>query len=183
MKVDSMDFYGSIKVERLDSLPVWDPSYVGRLIYNTSDNTLYVGKATSFEAVGGGSPTGDIPQYDLGPFDQFHVVCVGANVCLRSNYPGLEPGVGLVYVCARDLIHSIHGGVGTITFEISKDGGSSWSSNTDPTLAYVAFGCPHAGVNVVTIRITDSDTPPSVDRVETWVVVQDNSGICVWWGA
>lgn len=55
MKVDSMDFYGSIKVERLDSLPVWDPSYVGRLIYNTADNTLYVGKATSFEAAGGSS--------------------------------------------------------------------------------------------------------------------------------
>lgn len=178
MKTDSLNITGSINIERLSSLPSWDPSFVGRLIYNTADNTIYVGKATSFEAVGGGSPTGDIPQYNLGPFDQFHIITEGVIVSLKADYPGLEPGVGLVYVCPRDFIKAIHGGVGTITFEISKDGGSSWQSSTSPNGCWVDFGCPHLGMQVVNIRATDSDTPPSVTRTEVWVTIQDPLGIC-----
>lgn len=54
MKVDEMDFYGPIKVERLAAVPSWSASDVGRLIYCTGDSKLYVGKSSSFEEAGGG---------------------------------------------------------------------------------------------------------------------------------
>ncbi len=53
MKTDSLDIYGSVTIERLSSLPVWDSSYVGRMIFNISDDTLYIGKASGFEVAGG----------------------------------------------------------------------------------------------------------------------------------
>lgn len=86
MKADSMDFYGSIKVERLDALPPWTSSDVGRLIYCTGDSKLYVGKASSFEEAGGGS---------------------GSPIGIRDTYRNLaasESGNYIVNLTAAELV-------------------------------------------------------------------------------
>jgi len=57
MKTDSLTLQGSLKIERVDSLPSWSSSYTGRLLFNTSDNKMYVGKDSGFEEAGGGGDT------------------------------------------------------------------------------------------------------------------------------
>lgn len=52
MRADSLDVNGELIVERLSSLPTWDPSYIGRLIFNTADDTLYIGKSSGFAPAG-----------------------------------------------------------------------------------------------------------------------------------
>lgn len=52
MKTDSLDIYGSLTVEILPSLPIWDSSCIGRVIYSISNDNLYIGKSGGFELAG-----------------------------------------------------------------------------------------------------------------------------------
>lgn len=54
MKTDSLNIQGSLKIERVDSLPVWDSSYTGRVLYSVADDKMYVGKVSGFAEAGGG---------------------------------------------------------------------------------------------------------------------------------
>ena len=177
MKQDFVEQIGPFIVQKVSTLPSWQASDEGRMLYTLDTKKYYAGTDSAWQELGVGGSSGDIPQYNLGTFDQFHVVGIGVYISLREDYPGGEPGVGIAYVCARDVIQSIHGGVGTITYEISRDG-VSWTSNTDPTLAYINFGCAHLGAQMIYVRLTDSDTPPSTTRIEVFAVVQDPTGIC-----
>lgn len=64
MKTDSLNIQGSLKIERVDSLPVWNSSYTGRVLYSIADDKMYVGKASGFEEAGGGADNFGLFNYD-----------------------------------------------------------------------------------------------------------------------
>jgi hypothetical protein len=106
-----------------------------------------------------------------------HINAVGITINLKENYPGLEPGVAIAYVCPKDFIRTIHGGVGALTYYISKDG-FTYQSSAESSGCWESFGCGHIGVNVIYLKITDEDSPMQTSIVTTYVIVQDTGGYC-----
>lgn len=60
MRYHEIDCVGNFWVQRVASLPVYDPTYLGRLVYNLSDDKLYYGLGSSggWTEVGTGSGGG-----------------------------------------------------------------------------------------------------------------------------
>lgn len=52
MKFYGIDAKGSIEVQEVNELPVWDTSYESRILYLTSDKLLYYGTDSGWEVVG-----------------------------------------------------------------------------------------------------------------------------------
>lgn len=170
MKSHGKEFIGSIQVKSVGSVP--SSGAEGEIVYNTGDNSLYVADGATFEAVGG---SGGSPIKTDDPFgdDVLQILCTGVNACMQTHGASVQARVS-----AYDVITSIHGGVGTLTYAVSRND-SSWTSNTDPKLAYVTFtGEGDLATQIIYVRVTDSKTPtPQVTKVQTYTVVQDNYGL------
>lgn len=179
MKHFDIEAQNNLGLPTYETRPTFTTEYLGKLIYETSTNKiLYGGSSGWTEPGGGGGSTDIIRRFNIGPWTTLNIVGISTiTVNVRPNWPGLEPGVGLAYVTPADCLISVHGGVGTLTYYISKTGGEfDWQSNTDPTKCQVGFGCPQIGINSVFVKVTDSSGQQ--DSVELAVVVQDRDSIC-----
>ncbi len=132
MKVDSLDINGVLKVERLSSLPEWNSGYLGRVVYNTSDDTLYVGKSTGWSVVGGSSysPRPDWDSYSDNVAEVFTI---------NQLYPNLVNHSGSFYVrlAPIDLITAVRGGAEPIQYSIRLSTENYSVESEDPSVPYV----------------------------------------------
>jgi hypothetical protein len=108
--------------------------------------------------------------FDLFGDSVLHVLCglIYVNLAMHGSIPAAR-------VSAGDLIISIQGGSGALSYSVSKDNGATWITNANPELASVLFGCADLGVQPVLVRITDGVT---TSTVEAAAVVSDQYGIC-----
>ncbi|HRR49273.1 MAG TPA: hypothetical protein P5293_04900 [Bacteroidales bacterium] len=74
---------------------------------------------------------------------------------------------------AFDLIVSVHGGIGEITYHMSKNG-MSWSSSTNPQLAYLDYTSADIGSTAAYVKVTDESAQE--DYVIVSITLQDNYG-------
>jgi len=88
-------------------------------------------------------------------------------------------------VSVYDLVRRISGGVGTVTYGIRRSGdGAGFPAaalpyqnfNTDPKKAYIQLNCDDLGTGIVEVWI--KDTVNTGVYVETYVLPQDNNGVC-----
>ena len=170
MKSHGKEFIGSLIVKSAGSVP--SSGAEGELFYNTGDGSLYVADGSTFSAVGG-EASSLIRRYDPHGDGIIHVVCT-AQTIINYQLHGATP---TARVTAYDLILSVYGGVGTITYYISKDAGMSWSSNTDPKQAYVEWSDGTISFLSVLVKVVNSDTPAKESKVDTFVIIQDNYGL------
>ena len=54
MKFHGVEMVGPFILEKLDTLPPWQPRWVGRLIHQLSDDVIYFGAQGYWQAIGGG---------------------------------------------------------------------------------------------------------------------------------
>jgi len=171
MKSHGKEFIGSIQVKSVSSTPV--SGAIGEIVYNTVDSGLYVANGSTFSTVGGSSSL--IKTLDPFGDDVLHVFAVpGPYISVQTH--GVTPKAR---VTAYDLIMSIHGGVGTLYYSLGRDDFSYTQPNTDPKAAYIELTCSDLGMISIYIKVTDSSTPSSQEsKAQTYVMVQDNHGLC-----
>ena len=89
----------------------------------------------------------------------------------------LHEGNPYVRITAHELIRSVHGGVGTITYGIRYGGYGSYVTSTDPRLAYIDVEdvCDNLGTMSFDVQVSDGATTSVTD---TQILMQDNAGIC-----
>jgi hypothetical protein len=171
MKTDSLDINGSFKVERLSSLPTWDPSYIGRVVYNTTDNKLYVGKSTGWAEAGSAS-------YPIRPDWDSYGDNVAEVITLNKIYPNIiqHSGGQYIRVTPWDLISAIRGGGEPISYNIKLSTGSYGVASEDPTVPYVELDDRYCNkLAYVYVKITNSFASSSESY--TIVALQDLNAI------
>lgn len=97
----------------------------------------------------------------------------GVNVMIR-----LHAGLLKARLSAYDLIKDTQGGVGEISYGISKDGSTPSAYSTNPKNVFVDFGCQDIGMNIVTVWVKDSNNISGI-KFESSVSVQNsNDPLC-----
>lgn len=179
MKHYDIEGQDNLGLPTYETRPSFTSEHVGKLIFESSTNKILYGSSSGWTEPGGGGSSSGIRFFNIGPWTTLNIVGISVlSINLRENWPGGEPGVGVAYVTPADCLISVHGGVGTLTYHISKDylDPYSWQSNTDPTKCFVGFGCAQIGPNDVFIKVTD--TSGQSDMLSVIVLVQDYDNIC-----
>ncbi len=171
MKTDSLDINGSFKIERLSSLPTWDPSYVGRIVYNLSENELYVGKSTGWSKAGG--------SYSLRPdWDQ---TGDGTVELFLFNYIRLvlldHSGDVYTRLYPWDVIASLRGSGEPYTYYIRKSTENYGVGSSDPKIPYLNFTASDPISTYIPIYVKVSNSLGSEMEVKSYIVIYDTYGL------